>query len=363
MPDCLDNIIGLTENDCSCWDDDQPADFTTINGSETGFYITDPEYGFEPLDAVYSAIDCGNGDNIFDILVKARTKAIKAFREMLSAQLRNLYRNKATGNVLIGRLVKSGTVRGVKDYVGIELRPLPHRYGELTIQRLHLGIDTDGDVDVIIKSNDAEFLTSSPDFTTVTTTITAVANQFVEHDFGSSPIVLPFYNERRAQDLKYWIYYELPTGAKPLNNNYKCCGRQNIWANSMYAGGVQSDDGDLWQGFGGYAYGLSLDGFIGCNATDSLCDLEELNGYDTKEVVGRAIQVKAAVTLISIILDSSQLNRFTLKPKEELWGRRNKLNALFGDYVKWIASNLPDEAVTCLECKENRRFRRQNILS
>jgi len=122
---------------------------------------------------------------------------------------------------------------------------------------------------------------------------------------------------------------------------------------------VDPDDIDTGTNRG---YGLALEGYFTCSEVEWLCRLDEIGGYNTQQVVGRAIQHKAAAQVISDILQTNKINRYTLKPKEELWGRRQYLNGEYANAVNFIAQNLPAEAMDCLECKSSQRHRRTSLL-
>src|SRR3990167_8438397 len=91
MLDCLQNLVGLTDKQCDCFEGSKPTDFDALNESETGYYLTDGDYGMPLLDAVFSAIDCGDGDNLWDVLIEARTSAINSVYTDLQSALLQFY--------------------------------------------------------------------------------------------------------------------------------------------------------------------------------------------------------------------------------------------------------------------------------
>ena len=73
MLSCLDNIIGLSETDCSCFESGRPTDYNT---SLSGFYLAD-NFGLT-MNFTNSAADCEQG-GVWDILQASRTEAINRF--------------------------------------------------------------------------------------------------------------------------------------------------------------------------------------------------------------------------------------------------------------------------------------------
>ena len=365
MADCLDNIIGLTENDCTCYGD-TPVGWEDTNASETGYYITDPKHGFPLLEQLSESIDCGDGDDVFTALSKSRSKAIQVFRTDLGAATKNLFTNRLSYDTQIGRLSYSAFANHSGNVVGIRLRPLPFRYAELVITKAYLGINASESVTVTVKTNADRFVQGDTTFTERTLTFSTTSNKFTSQteDLESNPIILPMWNKRQTEEeLKYFLSYTLPNGAKPLNNTFTCCGKNQKWRKHFAADGFSGDSEGIdaldeqISGSTG-AMGLVLEGYVRCKMDSFLCDLESMGDYSVKEVVGRTIQYGAAAILISQVLDSSKLNRFTLESPEELERRKMELESLYADNVSWITHNLPSNAKDCLDCKAGQRFKK-----
>jgi hypothetical protein len=359
MTNCLDNFIGLTRNDCACFEGDKPVDFDSLNESLTGYYITDSELGFPMLEEVFNTIDCGLGSNIFDVLLQAREDAIRDFYKDLRAAIHKTYRNRFKFDGSIGRIKSSSSLSISKSKAGLELIPGIYRDGKLTIRGIYVGLKSDATVTLNIESND-------PEFTPQTLTGAVVANNWTKLE-PVSPIELPFYSKLRPDGLKYFVYYDypLPGGAAPINNDFRCCGNRKVgYENYLRVGGFSADDlpnEDLFTGNTTRAYGLVLDSFLTCDETDWLCRIESAGGYSVQGTVGAALNMKAAAKVISSVLQSNRINFFTSKPKEELWGRRRYLNGEYSNNVLFLAENLPPDIVSCFDCKDSSRFKRKFI--
>lgn len=360
MP-CIDNIIGLTDMDTSCYGT-KPGDWATQNASDTGYYLTDPQHGFPALDQQYANLPAGM-TTVWDMLIRARAKAIVKFRTDLAAAIRNLNFQRVPDRVTIGKVKDSSVQWSTNDFMGIELAPQPIRYSSFFMTHIYLGLDTSGAIDVKIASNEEDF-TDTSIFSEQTESITAVANTFVRHTLGSE-IELPLYSNIRTQDLRYRVYYE-PSGEKPINNSFYCCSDRPNWKKVMDAYGF-SVNATRWaakdfKGNGTGGHGLAIEGYFKCDVTAFLCDLDNIGGEDVKDVVGTTILNMASSMLISDILDSGKVNRYTSKPKEELWGRRTRHDNVAAQNIMWIANNLPRAATDCLTCKNATKIQKRTIL-
>lgn len=345
--DCLNNVIGLTDRTCDCWDDTKPESWEDVNASETGLYVTDPEYGYEALDRIFANADCGDG-SIWDLLFKARAKAVTNFVTDLGAQIQSLYKNRAQFSGTIGRPVSSRADTPGGEYVGMILYPRLLNGAKFIVTHIHLGTNHTGDIDVILTSNNGDF------FTDVPTTVTGVANRFVRQAV-ETPIELPFFSIYREGDLRYYAYYS--TAGKtiaPLDNSFYCCGGKAKHEQFLQAGGFSIDsltDLEDKTARGSRANGLALEGYLYCSGLDWLCELDKVGGYSLRMVVARAIQMKAAALLYAMDQDSTRINRFT-DPSSGSVDRMVRLNELYFNQILWISQNLPITAVDCLLCND-----------
>ena len=340
---CLDNLVGLSDRECSCFETDRPEGF---NESSSGYYLTDTEGGFPLLDAVFSNLNC-NEATIWDTLEKSRSNAIRDFKTNLRTALYAL-RDK----YIVSRNEMVAKAQGQKanitghNYVGLRLSPFRLKHASFVINAIYIGIDTTKNVDVVISSN-------NPDFTEQTVSISAQANKFVKHTL-QTPIVLPMY-EISVPELKYNVRFE-PDGALPLMNKIFCCGARPTWTKSFEAGGLVLDDitdefdGDPTANTG---YGMAIEGHMDCADLDWICELEELNGYVVDDVAARCIQFKGAMHLITAILDSDKPNRYTLLKRESLYRKYGTLKKNYENYINWLAENVPLDATSCWGCKKD----------
>lgn len=338
---CLDTLVGLSSRDCNCVSGSRPSGYDT---SDSGYYLDDREYGFPLADALLATQDCGE-DSIWDMLSTARAQAIRDFKiDMQQALTEYRDSNIINWRGTIAKAESTGYNNTTTGTAGIQLRP---RYrlkdASFVIKAVWVGLDTTKSLTLNFASNDGSFSAS-------TATVTATAGQWVRNELDTA-VSLPMYSIART-DMKYNVYYALD-GAKAYNNRMWCC-KAPQWVNHLDAGGIiaSSFSNDTLY-TSGYAYGLALEGYFTCEKLDWICAVNEMNGLDFRDLVARCIQYKGAVKLMSMVLESGQVNYYTLLDKEGLERRRAKLQAMYSEYITWVAQNLPANVTSCWGCEKH----------
>jgi hypothetical protein len=347
MLDCLTTLVGLSDKDCSCFEDSRPAAYNT---SESGYFLTDPEHGMPLLESVYASQDCSDG-SIWDVMQKARTSAILDFETDLHAWLYSRYSSRFTaftGN--IGQEKTSALLTGLGGtYTGIRLRPKGYRGAKLTIQKIKFKSNYTGNVTVDVYSSED---VTAPLFSE---TVAATAGNWIEHT-PETAIELDLWSEE-CDDLYYYIVYD-GASVVPYNNKFTCCGKKQSWLQYTDAAGISTNDLEAISSTTSRANGISLTAFVRCEGSDWLCDLDTLGDYNAKSVIAKTIQFKGAAKLISSILDSGNVNFYTLLGREQLYGKRNHFNKRYEENIRWIVENIPGNVTDCFKCSENRIKRR-----
>ena len=345
---CINNLIGLTQSNCGCHDGSKPSNFEELNKSESGIYLTDPDYGFPLLPVVLAAINCEGGDSIWDVLVNMRSLAIDAFERDISVALGARYKERVHSfDGEIGQ--RNGTASSVNlthTYAGVQLRPVRLKDGFFTITAIYAGFKDTGTVTLKFQAN-------NPDFSQDDISLDTVAGQFHKNELAN-PIKLPFYSSGIQSSLRYNLYTQ-PGSNLPLNNTFYCCGGKPAWTNQLRAGGFQvNNDADLVNhNYGASAaYGIVLEGYMGCDITNWVCSAQKIGGYSLQQTVARAIQFKAAANLIQFVLDSPNISYYTTLKRESLYGKRASRLKDYMTNIDWLASRLPQGATDCYRCKE-----------
>ena len=355
--DCLENIIGLSRTDCECFE-------VPSNTSDSGIYIDETE----GLNLVQSngAADCGNG-SIWDMLQKAKVAAIGSYRTDISARLLQLYKpSRVPFKGIIGRTEKKVGDLTPKALAGLQVLCAPVKNGAIILKRIGLFFDTTTTMDVTIYNN----ISSDPVATF--TGLNSVANKVSWNEIQQT--TLPMYTTE-ADYLIYYVVYEYAT-AKPIKNELQCIGcsgkllinylqsnpnfslksndSRYTWYNWVNVTGVTKDTVDeMREGnppFTNLAYGLLLDGEIKCNANDISCNDTDYTNSPLALAMAYAIRYRAAELLCTAIINSTQLNRYTMLDREQLYGKRNQYRKEYSDRLDWIAENIDWANTGCLTC-------------
>lgn len=337
--DCLDGLVGLANRDCPCVSGGQPSGW---NDSETGYYLDDREYGFPVKSAQYANLDCGE-DSIWDTLAEARTQAVRDVKNDLLQALESTRESKVMNwRGLIGKAEGTGSYVTGNTYAGIQIRPrLRLKDAYFVVKALWINIDATKSVMVGIASND-------PTQSTYTQSASCAANTWTRVELTTVQS-LPLYSINQS-DLRYHVYYE-PDGARGRYNRLWCCSKPP-WMEHLDAGAFNQAalpvDDTIPTGTD--CVGFAIEGYFTCNKLDWICDLEEMNGLNIRDLIGRMIQFKGAIHLITGVLRSDKVNKYTLLDQEGLYRQRSHLQKLYGEYALWVAQNLPGGVTSCWGC-------------
>lgn len=338
---CLDTLVGLSSRECNCLSGSRPSGYDT---SDSGYYLDDREYGFPVADALLATQDCGEG-SVWDMLSTARDQAIRDFKVDLQQALTSVRdSNIINWRGTIAKAESTGYNNTTTGTAGLQLRP---RYrlkdASFVVKAVWVGLDTTKSLTLNFTSNDVSF-------SGTTRAVTATAGQWVRNAL-EVPVTLPMFSIART-DVKYNVHYSLD-GAKAYNNRVSCCSPPP-WMKHMDAYGIlDASFADDTIYASGYAYGLAIEGYFTCAKLDWICDIEEMNGLDFRDLLGRCIQFKAAVKLMSMVLESGKVNYFTILDAEGLERRRGKLQKMYSEYLLWVAQNLPANVTSCWGCEKH----------
>ena len=339
--DCLTGLVGLANRDCPCVSGGQPSGY---NDSESGYYLDDQEYGFPVTNALYASIDCGQS-NIWDRLDEARTQGIRDVKNDLLQSLSQVRESRVINwRGLIGKAEGVGSLVSTNTYAGIQLRPkIRMKDAYFMLKAVHLYVSATKSVTVTVTSNDGTF-------TPVSESASVTANTWTKYTF-SSAVSLPLYSIALT-DIRYNIAFQ-PDGAQVKQNKLWCCGKQP-WMNHFDAGSFNlaslPNDQSLIPA-NNTCPGIALEGYFTCNKLDWICDLEEMNGINMRDLVARLIQVKSAIHLITGVLRSDKVNKYTLLNQEGMYRQRNFLRDYYNNGVLWLSQNLPNGVTSCWGCE------------
>lgn len=366
MLECLTGLVGLTDMDCPCFTADQPTDFAAKNASSTGFYLTDTDWGFPFPQGIFAGIDCGDPSNIFSVLEKARTAAMRRIATDTPLAM-NAFHNEAMRRFdgVVGKLKFSGVRALSSDTAGQvwRMKAEGRKFKDVTftVTAIWAAFNQTGTIGVSIGSN-------APDWTGLTVTLNTEAGKMVKTDLTANNIVLPMWNKYAERGaccddcgLAYAFSYPLATGWQPMQNTYKCCGSNPAFERYFSADGFDTSDA-VSEVLDKCPYGLSsnnqangivVEGYFSCDSTQWMCELDKFGSYNANELLGRTIQHAANVYLANHLLKSSNVNYWTvLKLNQELLYKiRSKADKHFKENIAYMAKHMPNGSSGCWECK------------
>ena len=368
---CLQNVVGLSNSDCACFDTGKPIDF---NESESGFYMAT----YLPLNFTNSAADCEQG-GVWDILETARTNGVNAFVADIPAVLASKYDQTLTpylGWVGSPRFNSAFLPETSGNYTGLRYTPAQIKGGKVILRGVELALDSFTapiDVDVLVYSNiDLTALLG-----TATVTLTS-ANKFFYADFAT-PIEIEL-SDKDASGysypnafLNYYIVYQMPTGARYVNNllfdsGGTCCGnkpqsRQYPFLQYGQFEGIENPTIlglEVPSNIDSSAKGLRLKADYGCSSLDWLCGLTydytaigAGNYADVARCVATAILQKSIEYAVLTLLNTTNVNSFTILNREQLLGKLSHARSEYAKSLAWLKENFPTNLSDCFKCKQS----------
>lgn len=305
---CLENIIGISQKDCECFEDDRPADYDL---SKSGLYLDELE-GLT-IRGIDSSTDCGD-ESVWSIIQNAIDNAILRFRTDLLTGIRQRFKERfAEFDGILGLRVFNSPLDAslVKPMDGIKIYSNCIKGSVFYLKGIETFFDTDlTDMPVRIYRTG----TQDPIFTF---TVDATANARHVNLF-SVPIELPLWIDG-FDDFSYYIVYDIPLGVLPLNTQLMTCPTctdkkkwitQHPWYHWVDMGGIASP---LYTTIGVLdliatnrnSYGLNLLAKITCKKSSIICDENDTMDFEDDEIamhIAYAIRLAAGISLLTTIL-------------------------------------------------------------
>jgi hypothetical protein len=334
----ITGLIGIADTEPSCFTGTRPSDW---NVSESGYYLLDPEYGMRVYD------DCKfNGWEVCTRAISMGAAALKS--DLRQAVYQNNNRNWVPFSGYIGEAITKGTNNNARAYIGTFIKiPNVKKGMKLILSELLLGLDATGTFDVTIRSN-------IPNFEDITFEVESIADRWKVNDLSGSSIELDMHTDHPLEYIEYWATIERGS-ARPLESNFGCCGSRPAWRQYFDFSGYGDTDGlgsssQVTGQTNGFVWKVNL----GCDDFQWVCELEALGDYETKSVIARALQFRAALFAYSLILNSgTTVNLCTLYKSEEIAGHRNFLNNKYAEYIQYASENIPNGASSCFSCSKS----------
>ena len=377
MLDCLQNIIGLSDTDCDCWNDTKPTGFAEINASLSGLYVLNSDT--VPINMANAGVDCSTG-SIWDIAIKGRDNAIaQVMKDFLNGVNSKLDQRFAPFKTIGDDYYRSAeVVHNTANYAGFYIEPYRIKGGSITVNSVDINFFSG----ITAATNVTIEVYSSRDFGTAlnAATVSVTGNKEVFTATFSTPLVIDLTNSRPDKNERLYFVYEIPTGAKPINNNILqgCgCGSSNKYKDDPFLmvlknqGGVQSETiNNIENGyFSSTMNGLVLNAIFDCDYYSWLCELSQTT--ETVSFGGRlnlgwaladAIKAWATMYVIDTILKSKKIGYYTMVLDPEILVQEiQRQKQIYDNGIDNLVYHMPNDVSDCLICKD-RSFINKNTI-
>lgn len=358
-PECLDNVIGLSETTCDCFTSGMPYDADT---SKSGLYLDQLE-GLT-LDIAKSIEDCEQG-GLWDLMARDRSNATKAFKaDMLSSLLSKYKQKRQPFSGIIGSTKWKTNLDLPNTYSGVRIFSANIIGGIMSLKRIGLLFDNAYTFDVSIY-NDLE---PGP---LATYSVTTNPNALTWFNLAS--VLNLDMNDTSSENPNYYLIYTV-SGKKPKDIKAGCGCSSSVyhyywninspqfrsyekdrWSEYIMLTGINGDDISDRENWGTTSYlnGLVLDVEFKCKVNDLICsDDMDFTSNGVAIAMAYALRYKAGFLLIDSILASGQINRYTMMDRERLMQKKNTYNKEYQDRIEWITDEINWKANDCLACKD-----------
>lgn len=360
---CLENVVGLSESQCECF---TPPDGVTPDQSLSGYFIDDMEVGI-PLKFPASARDCGD-DNVFTIMINARKEAAKEFITEFGSNLAE-FTNPRYSEVIsrMGEIQPKVNVMlsvPMENHVGMLMHMRRIRGGTMQINQAQIRANGDlADSNLKLYHSLNNFATPIIDpipFSASSGVLTTIALETQLDlpncdDFGNAITYALLYERQGSGPFNYRLTCGCTSKPKPAWYNYADVVGVNVADPSECA---------EWSKEQNRTYGLIIDTKFTCTNLDWICrpfDADwKRNGY--WRVIAKTLQLMAINKVIGYILNSTQMNRYTLVKNEFLYGKRNHNRKEIAERLAWLSQMVPPESVDCYTCKAASKTKLAQIL-
>jgi hypothetical protein len=356
IKECLKTVVGLSKRTCPCDGAGKPAN---AGDSRSGYFLTDAADGV-PMSFIGGAVDCANGGT-WDILADSRDEGIADFIRDMSLQMSDLWKKSFEDfNGRIGEVNDTTYVTNAKRFAVIRIRGFRGVPAKLKLLAASLKATCSSPVTIDIFDN-----TSLSGIPLHSVTVNTVAQSWQSATWATAPQLDLKNDYGDYQD--YYLVYQIPVGcymANSTNGCFSCSGgTQRGWQPFIEVDSFSVDNltdfagmsATLVTSHGQLTLGLSLHAYIGCNFGDWLCNLDFTladNGFQL--TVAKMLQYAQVMKLVTVLVNSPNFNSITLLSKENLYGRRAHAQKEYANGIRWIAENLPQDALRCYECKDRR---------
>lgn len=349
--ECLENIIGITNSNCECvlsgLTDEQVA---SAKISTSGLYLDGNLEGGVSLAEVKLLENCGE---YYRLANKAIKSAQKAFADDVQIAISSKYKAaKARFMGELGRLQYAGAMAVQSPLQFLKVEPLVQSAAVMKVNNVRINLNTTKEAVTVKLIQVLEGLTHGD--VIFEAQVNTVANRFISVEI---PVNLQVPLSINNRVVNYYFVWERTGAELPMDNAVSCgCSGGDAYAQYVKLKGGQAQDYDnLGAGTDGFAHGLSVDAEIFCETGGLVCS--EFRKEDRIALVSAwSVLYKAGELLIEYVLQSPEINRFTMMNREYLWGKRNHFKAEYNNRIAYLSSEIDITANDCFVCRDRKMF-------
>lgn len=345
--DCLEKIIGITKENCECLQQDLTTEeIAELSTSKSGLFLEELEGGL----FLRNVVQLDKCKSFIDIQKSAIETAGKHFKTDLFARLNEKYQVKKLAYIGdIGRPTYSGTLDVNKRLQFIKLKPNKDSDAIINLEGIRVFLNEDTSTKVwLFEVNEGE----------------TIGNILFEKEVQSVngiltiPVDSKLSLKKNGIFVSYFVIFERLGTVQPRNIKVSCgCSGGDAFAKFINVSGGEVD------GFGSLAeartdqftHGFALDVKIKCETGNLIC--REYDGNDAISLVTAfAILYKSGELVIENIMNSGEVNRFTMLSREHLWGKRSHFKSEYIKRIEHLANVIDVSSSDCFICRSDDFF-------
>jgi hypothetical protein len=369
-PECLDDIIGLSQTVCECFTGGNPFDI-----SKSNLYLDEVE-GLN-LKVIDSISDCEEG-SLWDILNVSRREGIKSFKADLMASLLTKYKKKRNPfSGVIGSEKFKTNLNIQNTYAGVRVQCANIIGGIMSVRRIGLVFNE-------TKTFTLDVYDSLHDISIATYEVTSQAGKLSWFNLPS-PLQLDLNYEAANEPPDYYFVYSISESGQPKDIKAGCgCGggtykyywntknpvyktyEKDRWSEYIMitgASGSDINDKESW-GTSEQLNGIILDAEFKCKIGELICKDElDFETNETAIAMAYAVRYRSAAIVVDKILASPHPNIYTMTDRERLMQKKNTYTTEYKNYISWLTDNINHQANDCLTCNDFDDIVKVGILS
>lgn len=339
---CFQNAYGITRTPCECLQADLPEGYQI---SDSGIYLDEyPEFPVN-LQAVKSIADCGKE---FPLVLKmAIAGAERVFKTELYKALQTMYRTRVQQfEGIVGSLTSTGPLNYPGGQLaGLKLTAQDFRGASVRVDKINVAFQLSGSITVSVYKRYQGDLTLTPIRTIALTTSANVLRENVLDEELELPL-----SDDTGKYISYYFLYQ--TGEnQPMNNAVNCnCGqKEQDLRKYVVPNGVTTDMSLINEQLNGFVNGILPHIVAQCDTEETICAAYNSNP-NIRLVIQDTLAKKAVELLLTNILTSNLVNRYTMSQRETMKFAGYGLSKKFSNNVQWLAENMDVTNNDCFMC-------------